>query len=67
MTFQSIIAAGVLLVSATIANAEDHTVMIQGFAFEPANLTIAAGDTVTFVNQDNAPHTATDKAGGCRG
>ncbi len=63
MTFQSIIAAGVLLVSATVANAEDHTVVIQGFAFESAMLTIAVGDTVTFVNQDNAPHTATDKAG----
>lgn len=47
------------LVACTDAYAADHTVTIQNFAFEPANLTIAAGDTVTFVNTDSAPHTAT--------
>lgn len=36
-----------------------HTVVISGFAFEPASLTIAAGDAVVFVNEDGAPHTAT--------
>lgn len=40
------------------------TVNIQNFAFEPATITINAGDTVVFVNQDTAPHTATDTAGG---
>jgi len=48
---------------ATIApadgHAKDHKVTIKGFAFSPANLTINAGDTVTFVNVDSAPHTAT--------
>lgn len=41
------------------ARAATHTVTIEGFAFRPANLTISAGDTVTFVNNDGAPHTAT--------
>jgi len=35
------------------------TVAISNFAFEPATITIAPGDTVVFVNQDSAPHTAT--------
>ncbi|WP_420861218.1 cupredoxin domain-containing protein [Algirhabdus cladophorae] len=37
----------------------EHTVTIQGHSFSPKNLTVNAGDTVTFVNQDGAPHTAT--------
>jgi len=63
MTIKSIIIAGALSLCATIASAADHVVTIQGFAFEPANLTIAAGDSVTFVNADNAPHTATANNG----
>ena len=63
MTFKSVIIAAAMLVSATAANAADHIVTIKGFAFAPANLTIEAGDSVTFVNEDSAPHTATDKAG----
>lgn len=41
------------------ARAADHSVMIRNMKFEPAELTIAAGDTVTFTNADGAPHTAT--------
>lgn len=37
--------------------------MIKGMKFEPASLQIAAGDTVTFINQDGAPHTATANSG----
>lgn len=43
--------------------ATTHTVEIKGFSFSPATLTIAAGDTVTFVNKDAAPHTASDRGG----
>ena len=32
---------------------------IEDFAFGPAELSVAAGTTVTFVNNDTAPHTAT--------
>ncbi|MBV2359006.1 cupredoxin family copper-binding protein [Thalassococcus sp. CAU 1522] len=35
------------------------TVTISGFAFQPAMLTIEVGTSVTFVNADSAPHTAT--------
>lgn len=64
MTLKSLLIAGALFASTSIAYAEDHVVTISGFAFEAANLSIAAGDTVTFVNKDSAPHTATQKGGG---
>src|SRR5471030_2842414 len=35
------------------------TVHIVNFAFKPDHLTIPAGTTVTFVNDDNEPHTVT--------
>ena len=36
-----------------------HQVIIENFKFSPASLTIKAGDTVTWINKDSAPHTAT--------
>lgn len=39
------------------------TVKIQNFKFEPANVTIAAGETVQFINLDEEPHTATSTDG----
>lgn len=35
------------------------TVTMQNFAFQPANLQIKVGMTVTWTNQDTAPHTVT--------
>jgi plastocyanin len=32
------------------------TITEQNFAFSPANVTVKAGDTVTFTNNDSAPH-----------
>ena len=52
-------AAVALPVLATRAHAAEHIVTIKSFAFDPAELTIAVGDTVTFTNEDGAPHTAT--------
>lgn len=40
------------------AFAATHQVAIEGFKFSPANLSIKAGDTVVFTNNDGAPHTA---------
>lgn len=39
------------------------TVTIKNFTFEPALVTASAGDTVVFVNEDGAPHTATATGG----
>ena len=38
-------------------HATTHTITIKDFAFNPADLTVKAGDTVTFINEDGAPHT----------
>lgn len=51
--------AAALPLLVTAARAATHQVSIQNFAFSPANLTISAGDTVVFTNNDSAPHTAT--------
>jgi len=32
------------------------TVVERNFAFEPSSLEVKVGDTVTFVNEDSAPH-----------
>jgi len=48
-----------LLAGARQAQAATHQVAIQGFAFVPAQLSVAVGDTVVFTNADGAPHTAT--------
>jgi len=36
-------------------------VTIENFRFSPANLTVPVGATVTWVNSDDVPHTATGK------
>lgn len=36
-----------------------HLVEIRGMAFHPAVLKVARGDTITWVNRDIVPHTAT--------
>lgn len=36
-----------------------NEIVIANFSFEPATLTVKAGTTVTWVNHDDEPHTAT--------
>ena len=40
-------------------------VAIADFAFDPAAITATVGQTVTFTNNDSAPHTATLDDGSC--
>ncbi|HEY2815674.1 MAG TPA: cupredoxin family copper-binding protein [Casimicrobiaceae bacterium] len=42
----------------------NHTIVIDSVRFEPQALTVKIGDTVTWVNKDPFPHTATSQAGG---
>jgi plastocyanin len=39
--------------------APTQAVTIKGFAFDPAELDVAVGDTITWTNQDGATHTVT--------
>ena len=41
----------------------DRNVNIDNFAYEPKTLTVKRGTEVTWVNQDDAPHTVTSDAG----
>jgi plastocyanin len=43
--------------------AASQAVTIKGFAFKPATVNVDVGDTVTWTNQDTAPHTATASNG----
>ena len=40
-----------------------HTVLIEGMRYQPEGLTVAAGDTVVWINRDMVPHTATSASG----
>jgi plastocyanin len=40
-----------------------HRVVIRGFKFDPASLSIAVGDTVEWLNADLVPHTSTSSSG----
>jgi plastocyanin len=49
---------------ATVANGEQPAkgevrIVIENFAFSPAEVTVAPGTKVTWINKDDAPHTAT--------
>ncbi len=41
-----------------------HNVTIQNFAFNPASITVRAGDTVVWTNKDPMGHTITGNNGG---
>ncbi|MFG1300876.1 cupredoxin family copper-binding protein [Xanthobacter sp. V3C-3] len=43
------------------AAAAEVTVTIDNFVFSPAEVTVAPGDTVTWINNDDIPHTVVDK------
>jgi plastocyanin len=63
-TFMPLAAAAALSVFfAGSAFAADHAVSIAGMKFNPPTLEVAAGDTVTFTNEDSAPHTGTANDG----
>jgi plastocyanin len=49
--------------AATASTAGGSAVTIKNFAFDPAVLTVKAGTTVTWQNQDGAPHAIASDSG----
>jgi amicyanin len=73
MTFGRKLALGAmaLLVAAAMsasANvyAADMEVKIDNFTYNPQQITVKAGTTVTWINHDDIPHTVTSKTGALR-
>jgi plastocyanin len=59
-----ILSTAALLISVPAASAQDEmTVSIQDFFFDPDQLSVAPGTTVTWVNEGQAPHTVTSTDG----
>jgi LPXTG-motif cell wall-anchored protein len=59
-----ILSMAAMLISVPAASAQDEmTVSIQDFFFDPDQLTVAPGTTVTWVNEGEAPHTVTSTDG----
>jgi glucose/arabinose dehydrogenase len=60
-------AAGLLAAPAAPSHAAAHTVVSAGYLYAPADLSIARGDTVDYVNLDPVPHNITSERGTATG
>jgi plastocyanin len=49
--------AAALATQRSVAHCEEVSVKIDNFTFEPAQLTVKVGTTVTWTNRDDIPHT----------
>ena len=64
LLYLAILSTAAMLISAPAASAQDEmTVSIQDFFFDPDQLNVAPGTTVTWVNKGQAPHTVTSTDG----
>ena len=59
----AMIIAGLLSAHAEEPTAQEHVIEIVGFKFVPEKIEVNPGDTVTWINRDIVPHTATGKDG----
>jgi plastocyanin len=59
VSFLAAVALAGLPIAAPAAAMGGPTVHIKNFMFVPATLTVVPGTTVTFVNDDDEPHTVT--------
>ena len=48
--------------TAEAPRAAERQIVIDNFSFQPAEVTVAAGTKVTWLNRDDVPHTATSTA-----
>jgi amicyanin len=55
--------AFLLALSAPAAASQGHRIPIAQYAYQPAEMTVRVGETVTWTNQDQAPHDVVTTAG----
>jgi plastocyanin len=60
MKVASIAAVAALLITGSAVRAEDVIVKIENFTFNPAELTVKPGTTVTWENGDDIPHSVVE-------
>ena len=60
------LAASASIDAASSAGAAGQTVTIDNFTFNPSALTVRPGATVTWINQDDIPHTVASTTRGFR-
>ena len=64
VSLSSFLLFGAVIIAGTASAAPRvHTVLIEGMRYQPEGLTVAAGDTVVWINRDMVPHTATSSSG----
>jgi len=64
LTAAIFITVGVVIAAQVVSlagNAVEHVVEIRDFKFVPDSIVVKTGDTVTWINKDIVPHTATDE------
>ena len=62
----SVYPLAMLLFVAPAAAADNNTIVIKKFMFNPMNVTVPAGSEVTWDNQDGEPHTVVSVSGDFR-
>ena len=55
----AVFASGVLSATSVASETQHHVVEIRDLEFVPAELVVAPGDTITWINHDFVPHTVT--------
>ena len=68
MNFGRMLARGAMALSVAVAMAghvyaADMEIKIDNFTYNPQQITVKAGTTVTWTNHDDIPHTVTSKTG----
>ena len=61
LTSGAVAGLAALMIAANPAYAATIEVKIDNFTFNPKQITVHPGDTVTWVNHDDIPHTVTSK------
>jgi plastocyanin len=56
-TLAAVLTAATILLATVAAQAADQEVKIDNFTFAPQRITVKAGTTVTWINEDDIPHT----------